>query len=221
MKTGGANPESHPHFEPYHLFVGMVPYMVEQARHAADKEAHSYRGFLVGATVFAVQPSTQEIEMFSAGNLKSKKGKEKVCAEKKALNQAQKAGFTQVLGIAVAATTDRAKIEEVTDMPTATLHPCDDCLTMFEDHSQIRESTLVITAGIDVDIYEVHTTRELQDIALTKEFPDIEHIHRGFDNWGRRLNLFSRLYHEQQALDGADRTPYAELARIAISARDI
>ncbi len=218
MKVGGLSLEGNPRFDPYHLFVSSVPYMIDGARFAAGNEAHSYRNFLVGAAVFALQPATQETDVFFSGNLKASRGKEKVCAEKKALNKAQKAGFTRVLGIAVVATTDRAKIEEVTHMPTATLHPCDDCLTMFEGHSQVRDDTLVVTAGIDVDIYEVHTHKELHDIAVNNEFPATEQVYRGLDNWRQRVDMYDYMFYEQQKLDGSKRTPYAELARIALTA---
>ena len=218
MKVDALSLEGNPRFDPYHLFVSAVPYMIDTARFMAGNEAHSYRNFLVGAAVFALQPATQETDVFSSGNLKASRGKEKVCAEKKALNKAQKAGFSRVLGIVVVATTDRAKIAEVTNMPTATLHPCDDCLTMFEGHSQVRDDTLVVTAGIDVDIYEVHTHKELHDIALKNELPATEQVHFGLDNWRPRIDVYDSMFYEQQTMDGAKRTPYAELARIALTA---
>jgi len=152
MKVGGFEASIASEFDPYHIMMSGMPYMVEQARAGANKFASSYRGFHVGAAAFAVKWSTQETAVFNGGNIKPNPSRPKVCAESVTVRQAEKFGFEEILGIVVVATTDIVKIEEVTGARTPTLHPCDECQDpkgRVAGSALMRDTTLVLTAGIE------------------------------------------------------------------------
>lgn len=220
MKVGGLNLGNHPEFDPYHLFVGMVPYMVDFARVAAKNDSESYRGFLVGATAFAVNMATQETDLLASGNTKRNEHKTKVCAEKKVLNKAKKVGASRVIGLAVVATTDVEQIAEVTGVKTSTLHPCGDCRTLFDGHAMVRDDLIIVTAGLEDDKYQVHTAAELRDSYATKSAtsPEDQVTFEGFDDWGTRQSLYDYLAFAEQTVPEADRRSNAQLARMAITA---
>lgn len=166
MRVGGVDASRASRFDPYHIMMAGMPYIVEQARSAANKYANSYRGFHVGAAAFAIKWSTEETAIFNGGNIKPNPRKPKICAEAVSVRQAEKAGFEDILGIVVVATTDIVKIEEVTGARTPTLHPCGECQDpkgMVSGNALMRDDTLVVTAGIEQDIYQVHTLKEIQD----------------------------------------------------------
>lgn len=216
-EVGGLELGAHPDFDPYHLFVGMVPYMVDQARSAASTEAYSYRDFLVGAAVFAAMPETGETTVVAAGNLKTRPGKEKVCAEKKALKTVSKTGHTEVIGLVVVGTTDRELIEQVTRRATPTLHPCDDCLGGFSEHAMMRDETLVVSAGIEEDIYEVHTHKELHAAARNRKKAPPENLLSGMGNWSLRQSRYDFLVEQEQQSPPHLQRSRATLAQIAMS----
>jgi cytidine deaminase len=220
MKVGGLNLGNHPEFDPYHLFIGMIPNMVDQARYAAKNDSESYRGFLVGAAAFAVNFGAQETFVFASGNTKRNEHKTKICAEKKVLNAAKKVGATRVIGLIVAGTTDIEKIEEVTNARTSTLHPCGECRTLFEGHSMVRNDLIVVTAGLEDDTYQVQTAAELRDAYAARSATHLEsqETFEGFENWNERQSLYDYLAIAEQTVPEAQRRSSAQLARMAIAA---
>jgi cytidine deaminase len=208
-------------FDAYHSFIGMVPFMVDLARATAndDNQTYSYRDFRVGAVLMALVEGTNEIGTFSHGNLKKQSHTDKVCAERKALQRADKAGFTKAIGIVVAGTSDRDAIAEVSMRPTATLHPCEDCRHRFNEHPLVRPETLVISAGLDKDIYQVHTVKELDDYyASGTDVPEADVAHLDFDSWSLRQANYDHLRTSEQTLPIDQQRPDAQLARMALSA---
>lgn len=152
--------------DPYRRFVGSVPEMVDTAVAAAVKDGFSYRDFLVGASVLAYQDGTHVSRIFSRGNLKQHRHREKVCAERKSLRAANKIGMTKAIGIVVAGTDDREQIAAVSDRPSRTLHPCGQCRDEFRNDTLIADDTIIMTVGMTRDnrpsgIYEVQTADEL------------------------------------------------------------
>ncbi len=217
-QVGGLQLREHPRFDAHHLFVGAVPYMVDQARAAAIHDSYSYRDFRVGAAVFAVKMRLNETGLYAAGNVKSKKEKAKICAEKRVLNQAAKSGFTRAVGIVVAGTTDVELIAEVTEKATPTLHPCGDCRHLFEDHRLMRPDTLVITTGLEDDIYQVHTFTELQDVYAQKRSLPEQITADGFDNWSLRQSFYDHIANAQSYLAEDERQTAAMIAKMALLA---
>lgn len=216
--NGNLSLEGHPRFDAHHLFVGAVPFMVDNARAAAFNDSYSYRGFRVGAAAFAVKMSLNETGIYAAGNVKRTKDKTKICAEKRALNQASKSGFTRAVGIVVAGTTDVGLIAEVTDQPTPTLHPCGDCRHLFEDHKLVRPDTLVVTTGLEEDIYQVHTFAELQGAYANKSGLPEQVTVDGLDGWSLRQSFYDRVAAAQLHLEEPQRQSSAAIAKMAMLA---
>ncbi len=150
-------------YQRFGLFLELLPELIREARIAAEDQAHSYRGFNVGASVLAVIPGTDEHGTAAAGNLKRRE-KQKVCAEKTALGRVRQAGYTRALGLVVSATTNIEQIHAVTGRSSATLHPCGDCLSMFGHHPLVRKTTPIVTIGQDKDIYQLHTVQQLTEL---------------------------------------------------------
>ncbi len=220
MKVGGATLTDHPEFSPGHMFISAIPNMTDQARFAARTDAHSYRKFYVGAAAFAYNLETQETGINAAGNLKSGRGKTKICAERKVLEQSKKAGFTVVAGLVIAATTDIEKIKEVTGVSTATLHPCHECQSFCEEHPLIRDDTVIVTTGLDSDKYQAHTYKELRDLyrANDPELLEGEPHAFGFDNWERRIETYDYLAMAERQLPIAEQRSAGKLIQMALLA---
>lgn len=211
--------ESAPHnrSDLYRLFVDAVPTMVELARLAAQDEAYSYRGFLVGAAVFAHKPATNETAVLAAGNLKSQRHKTKVCAEKKALNVARAIGMVEAIGLVVAGTTDVELIKEVNNVSTATLHPCSDCQNLFVEHPIMRDHTIIIMTGLEDDIYQVTTSREMLDTYQSgRRAVESLPVH-SFDDWEDRATGYHLLNATEEATKPLEQQrPKHVLARMAL-----
>lgn len=211
--------------DPYHMFIGIVPHMVYHARRAADEEVYSYRGFHVGASLFAFLPQLRETLLFSAGNTKIE-NEQKVCAEKKILEQLE--GYStahgtpaEVIGMVVVGTSDRDLIKGVTGRAAPTLHPCNECQEIMGDSRSVTNETLVVTAGIGSDVHQVHSYGDLRDFydALRRGEPVSDaHAHDvpNFDQWHTRHVFYDYMigpYGQQ-----IERRSPAEAARLAISA---
>lgn len=201
----------------YRDFIGSIPYMMKQARAAVRQSAHSYRGFLVGASAYAVRTHSNETAVLSAGNLKNQH-KTKVCAERKALSLAKKAGFEHVVGLVVAATTNLDLIEGVTGRKTPTLHPCGDCRDMFHDHPLARPDMLVVTTGLDTNKYQVHTAAGLAEFyAQPAPALEAQDVVAGIDNWDMRLATYDVLASAELTRPSAERRPAPMLAQMALT----
>ncbi len=219
MHVGHLSLEGHPNYDPHHLFIGSVPYAVDQARSAAKNQAHSWRDFNVGAVVFAHNPETQETLLISAGNTKSSRHKTKVCAERKALVNARKAGMQEAIGIVVAATTNIDLIEEVTDAATPTLHPCAECQAFFNGHDLIRDDTIILTTGITSDTHQLHTHKEMTRMYTGKRKNPSVTVHgTTFDDWNEtRLTLYDNLSFAERSLPVRQQRSGAKLAIMSMT----
>lgn len=217
MHVGELNLGGHPNFDPHHLFVGVIPYMVDQARYAAEHDAVSYRGFVVGAAVFAINPYIQQTAILAAGNVKNTEHITTVCAEPQVLAQAEKLGLTTALGIVVAGTTDREEIIGVNKVDAPTLHPCEPCQIHFEDNPLVRGDTIVISTGLEDDTYQVHTVKELKQMYKNKKkhFPSQESYH-GFENWATKQAVYDLLASAERVLPENERRTPSALAMMAI-----
>jgi len=218
MRVGGFESFNASEFDPYHIMMAGMPYMVEQARAGANKHASSYRGFHVGAAAFAVKWSTSETAIFNGGNIKPTPDRPKICAEGVTVRQAEKYGFEEILGIVVVATTDIVKIEEVTGARTPTLHPCSECQDpagKVAGNALMRPGTLVVTAGIDHDIYQVHTLQELQDAYGDSRGDSLLEARPGFA-WELATATYDFLSSQNDLQGPSLRQPESALARKAL-----
>lgn len=208
------------HFDPGHIFISNVPQMVEDARYAAETDSYSYRGFRVGVTGHAITPESHNSATITAGNVKARREKDKICGEMRVLAQAKKAGFTVVQGLVVVSTTDSVKIKEVTGAATPTLHPCNDvCLPAFLEHPLIWRDTVIVTTGLDEDRYEVHTSGQLCELYEEGDTETLESARPmyGFEDWSRRVLMYDGLSAANQQLTEAQKLPTGNLIQLAMT----
>jgi len=196
----------------YGTLLSEHPYMIDRAR-ANYSKAHSYRGFLVGAVGFAVDHARETGYFFDGSNVKKSKHADKVCAEKRIIASVHKKQLEQVVGIVVAATTDRDKIEEVTGLRTPTLHCCDDCRQLLADSHSVSDNTLITTIGVTKDIYEVHDFGTMSMAYDTQTMTPAQPIEYHPELWSNREVVYEKLSanydHLRRSSDAARAAIYA------------
>ena len=212
-------------FDRYRRFIEVVPLLAEYAQRAMELEAHSYRGFVVGAAAEVIHPKTSELTIFAAGNSKPRH-KAKFCAEQRVVGRIRKEDkkheIDYLTGLVVAGTADPVKIAEVTDFETPTLHPCADCRNTFIGHRLVRNHALIVTTGIleetGESIYQAHTIEELR-----RHYDDgnqealSENVHT-FDNWDERLRMFDHLHLAESTVSKKKQRAPWQLAKMALTA---
>ncbi len=124
-----------------------------------------------------------------------REGKLKFCAEQRLLARARKAQYTQAIGLVITGTTDRQKIAEVTDLPTPTLHPCEECRTVLGQNKIMTDDTLILTTGIESSYFQVHRFGELVTRYSEDEVDALQYtnISSDFDNWDHRVEVYDGL----------------------------
>ena len=219
MKLVGSSSMGHKRLDPYSIFLEKIPSMADDARYASEADGFSYRNFLVGAAIFAVDKSTHETITLASGNLKVKSTKEKVCAEKRVLNKAKKAGFDTAIGLVIAGVSDVELIKEVTGVPTPTLHPCHDCRGLFDEHSMVNDDTLIISVGLEEDIYQVHNFREMYNLYAdnSNEILDQPTGH-GFNDWNQTVEMYNHLAWAEDTVPHSGQRSRSQLAQMALMA---
>jgi cytidine deaminase len=200
--------------DPYRHFLRNVPRYVSMARLKAQKDAFSYRKFHVGSTLYAVSDINGETTEKAAGNLKVSPNHQKVCAEKKVTRRAEKDGMTFAVGYIAVGTTDRKLIAEVTGHGTPTLHCCADCLDLMSGHYLTQDHTLVVTAGLDKDIHQVHTLGQMKEMYQDGSATDFElnHAMNSFDDWTNRVNYYDSLMLDQPRAGDVTKAMFARIA---------
>jgi len=207
-------------FDPYRAFIEDVPDMVRKARDARKYSAYSYRDFLVGGSVFAWTIGTTETAVFSSGNTKTTKNKQKVCAEPKLLQHARKAGYSALIGLVVVGTTNRDEIKGVNKYDAPTLHPCVPCQTDLLGNGLVSDDLIVITAGAEHDIYQVHSLGEILAMYRDENVEEVQRAHQeGFGRkWQSRVQIYDSLSLAEAIIPVEQQRPPALLAKLAIAA---
>jgi cytidine deaminase len=184
-------------YDPYHAFISLMPYMVDEARRSARDEAVSWRRFHVGAALFAAELAGARTAVLAGANSKPQPDSPKYCAEMNVLDQAAAHGLEHVIGIVVAGTNDSAQIEAVTGIATPTLHPCDACLQKMAGSSLIEPETLIVTVALEEDVMQVHSYQEMALIYATEGTASMEYMTPSYpldlENWPRRQFIYDRL----------------------------
>ncbi len=218
MKLGGFELDGHPKFDVYHLFVGMVPFMYDQARFAAENLAESYRDFRVGATAFGVNTVTQSTDIRANGNTKASTHVTTVCAEQKLLKPMQKAGIDKIVGIVVATSAEKHLIDKVNTVEAETLIPCVPCYDRFVASPLMHDDTLLITADLNTERYQVMMFADLKagyenpSSGIIQDLP----VHEGFDNWSVKQSTYDTLAIAEAVLPSEEQRSHALLAKMAI-----
>ena len=198
-------------FDPLLPFLLVGPHMINRARVASERSI-SYRGFRVGATALGFVPG-EGLRLWSESNRKLAPDVPKDCAEKRVLEQARRAGCTQLLGLTVVGTTNVAKIEEVTNIATPTLHPCGTCRDMFADGGLVTPDVPIVSSGLDADLLELHTAAELAALydpdTAYQSAGVVEDL--GFAGWTERAHQYPSLG------EVAAQADYMSVARFVIT----
>lgn len=117
--------------------------LIQAARLQWEKGV-SYRGFKVGCAVLAWQPKEGWL-VYGAHNFKPEKrkesGKDKRCAERNALDAAQKDGCIKIA--AIVTVSDQRSTGDDNRSPHGVLHSCKDCRDLFKELQSIDEETIV------------------------------------------------------------------------------
>lgn len=160
----------------YATTLSMVPALVEKARNGAKSPYYtaSYRGFCVGASALAydTNPENPRIATYAAGNFKARlrdeeRGEEdvadipKFCAEMDITMRATNDDFERIGIYVVAATTNKERIAAVTDIASATLAPCGECVSVMKGSPLVDKDTIIMSVGSGNDIYQVQSFEQL------------------------------------------------------------
>lgn len=205
-------------YQAYGRFVESVPFMVLQARHAAENTANSYRDFRVGAAVYA--ESAEGISsILVAGNQKPGEHNTPKCAEPLALKAARKAGNILARGIVVAGTLDPTEISDVNHVPARTLQCCQPCISFMQDSPLARPETVLVTVGRDSPVYQAQSLEGLTSMyqGEPEAFADspIAYGLEG-DLWDSKNDYYDARVADQLELRPEDRQPPHILAQLAI-----
>lgn len=129
--------------------------------------AFQHRDFKVSAVVLAYKPEYDHPTspfygvawaLFSGVNLMPIKGGPKVCAEMAAISAARAAGYTKIVAICVVG---EKQNDDVSQVETATLHPCWACRMMMEKLPEISPETIILTIRTNQDLGEEQTFAQL------------------------------------------------------------
>lgn len=132
--------------------------LIKAARAMAATEAQSYRNFKVGCAMLARNPQTGRYSIFLGANRKlSENDPERTCAERDAFQKARRAGYTEILVIAVAGD---VQPDDESGVTSKTLHPCGTCRRDFAELPG-GERILFVTVRRDGDVIESHTFGEI------------------------------------------------------------
>ncbi|MDB5166240.1 MAG: hypothetical protein JWM37_312 [Candidatus Saccharibacteria bacterium] len=193
--------------------------MIDRAR-AQINNAYSYRNFPVGAVALAVGDDPSVGIFFSAPNVKKSVHANKVCAEKRLVRSAERAGVRAIVGIVVAGTTDQEKIAEVTPFKTPTLYCCEECVETLDGSYAASDDTLITTVGIEKDIYEVQRFGSLRLSYATRSLVPPQPIRYRPEEWHMREALYADAMIAEQSHDHATRRDHdrSQLAMYALAA---
>ncbi len=116
-------------------FLGLT-----EAAKKAQKIGLSYRNFLVGCAIWAVDSETHAESIFVGCNIKVSKDARPICAEQVAVGAARAAGYDHILAMAVV-----GEPQEENGILPKTLHPCKECLRVFQAMPEICPETVLLT----------------------------------------------------------------------------
>jgi cytidine deaminase len=133
-----------PGFDPEFVAYQQIPRFFDLAQRAADEKAVSYRDFKVGASACAISFEQQRMAYLFGANLTPYKGASKRCAEMEVVSKAEERGFEKILALGIFGP---SKFDDVQELPSPTLHPCDQCRDLLNNSPLVDDDLLVVTAN--------------------------------------------------------------------------
>jgi cytidine deaminase len=140
-----------------YLAVQSLCRISDLANQAVEELGHSYRAFMVGAAVLALDEPGGRAGIYFGGNFTPYEGAEWNCAEKRAFESVRERGFNRVLAIGVSGPPQA----DASGVESPTLHPCHKCRAMMQGSDMTHPDTLVVTASVDQTAHEIFTLDSL------------------------------------------------------------
>jgi len=196
--------------DPHADTIGSIPELFMRSRQGAVTLAKSYRGFWVGASAVAYDPTPGRSRraVYTSGNYKAKLREEdsepydvevsKVCAEMDILIRAEEEGFKWIGALVVAATINRDRIKAVTGVSSATLHPCEDCGSALRASALVDQYTPILTTASAAEgkKYQLQSydqyQRRYEQYRAGDGFEDAEERDYIASEWAYRKDLYLR-----------------------------
>lgn len=165
-------------YGPQDVALSITPANVLMALHRAREArqfAVSYRGFDVGAALFAFQYSPAGDRLVTGVNIKPEQNSSiNIHAEQSAIRKVAKAGFNAVSIIAVVGETQN---DQQSGHEMCTLHPCGLCRGVLKASGLIdNDNTLIVTALPDLRTIELSTVARLEQYHDEQRFNEITRI---------------------------------------------
>lgn len=207
--------------DPWHTFVQLVPHMVENARAEAEEYSASWRGFKVGGAMVAVASQEYRQGVVYGANSKPNLTKAKVCSEKRLFGATRKRGLDWPIGMVIVG---KPNLDHGSGLKMPTLHPCEECRILLDEQAQ--PDTLVMTVGLEEDIYQIMTVDELLTLHNPNSQGEIAinamqlHSDPGFQKWEESRKYYGFLANGFSVeIDGQLRRAetLSDAARIAIT----
>lgn len=134
--------------------------LIQWAKDARDV-AQSYRGFQVGCAIWAADTRASNLNdcsrIFVGSNTKVAQNARTVCAEQVAFGAARSSGYHRIVALVVMA---EPQLDQDGAMPL-TLHPCFECLRVFESSPEFLPETRILTITPNELVYEDFSLEEL------------------------------------------------------------
>ncbi len=207
--------------DPYFLFISRLSGSIETARRLIQdpSRVYSYRGFYVAGMLAGVTAEAGLYTEFWAGNTKSKRSKEKRCAELKLLRKHTRHGLLQAVGLIVVGPEGIDEINSVMPTKRRTLLPCLECTVLIGAHKGVVDDMPIITTGYKNDYYEVHDQAEVhryhRNPADSDATPSSARLSSGEAE--RRAELYLPLWVEERKFSPGGQRTDAQIARVALS----
>ncbi|HEY4963070.1 MAG TPA: cytidine deaminase [Candidatus Saccharimonadales bacterium] len=143
-------------FDPLVTFFHNGEWMIINARAIRENYGRSHRNVFVGSALLANKPEIKKQRIYVGWNDSPYKGASKFCAEMRAIEIADKNGYTRREAIIVPGETDPEVIRSIIGVPSRILPPCEPCREILSD------DTVVMSIGGKEDIYGAFTGRMLR-----------------------------------------------------------
>lgn len=141
----------------YFMFLEFHQQLIDNVRETRRKGV-SHRGFRVGAFAIAHHRYHGYWPPFWGANFKKDPDDQTICAELRLVKSAEKAGFDQIVVLAVSGPPQK---DEISGRESPTLHPCWRCRELFKESPLIHPKTLIFAVHPEEDIFELRTVEQL------------------------------------------------------------
>ena len=213
-------------FDPWRSYVNNFALMLNAAKEEiaraeegfAEGKKQNYRNFNVACSVLGVNPEDHSLFIATAPNTKPSKTKEKVCAETRAIKQAQKVGAGWIIGLVVVGEPQK---DPGLNYEPDTLWCCETCRATHIVND-VESDTLIATHRPARPVGQIQTASELlafQDAIAVGEDPvEVPTFHNREAYWQSAVGRYNLMVppHTDVLESPESRLTAVNAARIAI-----